>query len=297
MTGDSPDPIDQRYELRRQLWYDGPHGGWLALDRLLGREVVFNVPYRPADDQRFLQAARSRSRLRHANLIPLYDVGATEDGRPFFTDAYIEATDIRRLLQDREGKCSDVTLPRLVSYLLDACKAVAFLHAKGFLHLELYPGNVLVAPQFHEAFVIGGFRSLAPVCIDREGATPGPELGRVLGLPAYMAPEQLDPDRLGAPDALTDVHGLGGILFEVLYDHPPNGRRDASAREFLTALAARKGPPRPGTLGTRAARCHELARKLEPVCLRALESDRTARQGSVPAFMGEVEQCVWGWGG
>jgi len=116
-------------------------------------------------------------------------------------------------------------------------------------------------------------------------------------VPAYAAPEQVDPERLGAPDVLTDVHGLSGILFEILYDHPPNGRRHASVREFLTALAARKGPPRPGTLGTRAARCQELARKLEPVCLRALESDRTARQVSVPAFMREVEQCAWGWSG
>lgn len=294
MTGDSPDPIDQRYELREQLWFDGPHGGRLALDRLLGREVVFNMPYRPADDQRFLQVARIRSRLRHANLIPLYDVGATKEGRPFFTDAYIQAMDIGRLLQGREDKCSDVTLARLVSYLLDACKAVAFLHVNGFLHLELHPGNVLVAPPSQEVFVIRGLPSLAPVSIDREGVTPGRVLA-VCGVPAYMAPEQVDPERVGAPDVLTDVHGLGGILFEILYDRPPNGRLHAPVLEVLTALAAGKGPPRRGTFGTRAGQCQELAQKLEPVCLRALESDRTARQVNVPAFMREVEQCAWGW--
>jgi hypothetical protein len=110
-----------------------------------------------------------------------------------------------------------------------------------------------------------------------------------------MAPEQVDPERLGATDVRTDVYGLGGILFEMLYDDPPNGRQSTSVVEILTALAARKGPPERGTLGRRATRCRELARKLEVVCLRALEYDRTARPVSASAFMKEVEQhaCRW----
>jgi serine/threonine protein kinase len=153
---------------------------------------------------------------------------------------------------------------------------------------------VLVAPPSQEVFVIRGHPSLPAVSIDWAGVTSGPEPA-VLGVPAYMAPEQADPERRGAPDALTDVYGLGGILFEILYDHPPNGRQRASALEQLTALAVREGPPRRGPFGTRTGPCRELARKLEPVCLRALESDRTARQASVSAFMREVEQCAWGW--
>jgi serine/threonine protein kinase len=186
-----------------------------------------------------------------------------------------------------------VTLIRLVSYLLDVCKAIACLHANGFLHLELYPGNVLVAPASQEVFVTCGHPSLPPMSIEWTELTAV----RALGVPAYVAPEQVDPDRLGAPDVLTDVYGLGGILFDILYDLPPNGTPHASVPQFLTALAARKGPPRPGTLGTRAARCHKLARKLEPISLRALESDRTARQVSASAFMSEVEQCAWGCSG
>jgi serine/threonine protein kinase len=109
-----------------------------------------------------------------------------------------------------------------------------------------------------------------------------------------MAPEQVDPKRLGAPDNSTDVYGLGGILFEILYGNPPNGGRSASFSDLLRALMARKGPPERGTLCARAARCRELACKLEPVCLRALESDRKKRHASVAAFVKEIEQCVWG---
>lgn len=296
----SPLPVsvdfEERYEIGRQLWLDGPHGGWLALDRLLGREVVLNRPYGRDDHPWFVHMAQIRAQIRHANLIPLYDLGATKDGRPFFTEPDIKAADIRRLQREGEGKAADVMLPRLVSYLLDVGKALAFLHASGFLHLELHPGNVLVAPESQEVFLVRGHPSLPPVTTEGDGGDAGPN-GVRIGVPAYMAPEQLDPHRLGAPDHLTDVYGLGGILFEILYDNPPNGRHGAPVTEVLTALAVRKGPPPRGTFGPWAARCREMARKLEPVCLRALEHDRTARQASVSALVSEVEQRAWGWPG
>jgi serine/threonine protein kinase len=292
MKLDSPVPFEQRYDLRRQLWLDGPHGGWLALDRILGREV--NLPYGPEDDQRFLQIAQTRARLRHANLVPLYDLGATKDGKPFFTEPYIPAMEIRKLRLDGEVKAEDVTLPRLVGYLLDACKAVAFVHANGYVYLGLHPGNLLVVPESQEAFVVCGDPSLPPVRVEREGAGAFAE-GCVCAVPAYMAPEHLDPERLGTPNVLTDVYGLGGILFEILYENPPNGRQPTPVTEILNALATRKGPPGRGRFGRCAARCLELARGLETVCLRALDTDRTARPASVSAFMKEIEQCAWGW--
>ena len=277
-------PFGERYDVGEPLWLDGPHGGLRALDRTSGREVVVNFPYRPDDDHRFLQRAQIRARLRHANLIPLYDLGTTRDGRPFFTEPYIKDTDIRTL-HDGDDEAGGMTLPRLVGYLRDACKAVAFLHANGFLHLKMHPGNVLVAAESGGVFVVRGHRSLPPVCIDSDG-------GMVSGRPAYMAPEQVNPEGLGTPDVLTDVYGLGGILFEILYDSPPNGKQGAPVPEILAALVAREGPPPRRTLSARTAPYRELAQRLEPVCLRALEHDRTARQVSVSAFIKDIEQCV-----
>jgi len=281
--------FEQRYEMRDRLWLDGPHGAWIAFDRLLEREVVVNIPYAYTDRASFLQMARNRCRLRHANLLPVYDMGISKDGMPFFTERYVEATALGRLLRDREDKAFELTLVRLISYLLDACKAVVFLHANGFLHLALNPWDVIVARQFQEVFV-GGLDSQSPVSVDSK-LTRSEVLS---GVPAYMAPEQADPKRLGMPDALTDVYGLGGILFEILYDKPPNAEFDM--REIVTELASRRGPPNGGKPGARAAQCRALAQKLEPVCLRALDSDRTTRQVSVSAFMREVEQCMWGFG-
>jgi serine/threonine protein kinase len=113
----------------------------------------------------------------------------------------------------------------------------------------------------------------------------------VSGRPAYMAPEQGNSQGLGTPDVLTDVYGLGGILFEILYDNPPNGKQSAPIPELLTTLVARKGSPPRGTLSARTAQYRELAQTLEPICLRALEHDRQARQVSVSAFIKDIEQC------
>jgi eukaryotic-like serine/threonine-protein kinase len=123
-----------------------------------------------------------------------------------------------------------------------------------------------------------------------EVAGEGPD-GLILGAPAYMAPEQADPSWREQLDVRTDVYSLGGILFEILYDIPPNGEGHAPSA-IRTALAARKGLPARGTFGPWAARSPKLARKLEPVCLRALESDPGARQASVSAFIEEIEQCA-----
>lgn len=120
-------------------------------------------------------------------------------------------------------------------------------------------------------------------------------IGRIVGVPAYMATEQADPDKLGVADTLTDVYGLGGILFEVLYEAPPNARKFTSVDDIFKTLVNRKGPPERGTFGRCAAQHLELARKLEPLCLRALERDRKARPVSVCAFMQEVERLAWGW--
>ena len=277
----SPILVQQRYELRKQAWHDGSHAGWIALDRHLEREVLFRVPYGPAHDQWFVEISRLRSRLCHTNLIPLYDVGTTEDGRPFSTEPHIKAMFMSELLRNHLGNDFEVPLSRLVSYLLDVCKAIAYLHENVILHLDLYPGNVLVDPRSHEVFATVNYCSPLP---SRQG--------RIMGRVPYMAPEQANPERMGAPDIRTDVYGLGRILFEILFGNPPNEKK-ATPKEDVTALATRKGPPPRRPLGARAARYPELAKKLEPICRRALESDRNARQANMYMFMKDVEECLW----
>ena len=65
LTSLRPVPFEERYEASRQLWLDGPHGGWLAIDGVLRREGILNTPYWPDDNLRFASVAQLRARPPH----------------------------------------------------------------------------------------------------------------------------------------------------------------------------------------------------------------------------------------
>jgi len=285
------DTFEQRYEVRGRLWLDGPNSGQLAFDRRLVREVVVNIPYRPVDNDRLIQTARLRARLRHANLIPVYDIGMTGDGRPFYTEPFINVRDLEQLLRDPEPGASSIPFVRLLHVFLDACKAIAFLHANELLHLLLQPGDILVTERLDEVFVVNGHAAFPP-------GTPALELADVektgtITVSAYMAPEQADPTCLGRPGIAADIYGLGGILYTILYGHPPNGDGSRPFFEILHELMTRKGPIERRVFHPRAARSRKLAMRLKRVCSRALKFDPSKRQSSVESFVEEIERIVW----
>ena len=96
-------PFETRYELRRRAWYDGPHGSWEAFDRVLGREVVVNMPWDYTDLSRFLKAVRTAASLQHPGFLPVLDLGITGGGQPFFTTPPIRGEPLSRRLRKYEA--------------------------------------------------------------------------------------------------------------------------------------------------------------------------------------------------
>jgi serine/threonine protein kinase len=261
-----PAPFEDRYKILKQLWLDGPHGGWLTFDRILGREVVLNMPYRPDDNRRFIAAAQLRARLRHTNLIPLFDFGITPEGKPFFTEPHLPILFLDEFLTDG----SNHTLWKLARLYLQVCEAVRFIHASDLLHLNLTPSKVLVVQPFEEVFLVRGHPSLPAAVMAAENNYL---VGVAAGTPGYMASEQLEPNRYGPATVQTDVYGLGGILYFILYGKAPT---------------TCKGTPLPGRLQFTDRLSRRLARKLQPICLRALDSDRKRRQATVVELTDEL---------
>ena len=167
------------------------------------------------------------------------------------------------------------------------------MHASGFEHLDLKPGNILIAQPSEEVFVVRGHPSLPPVrsCLGRPWSREGPD-GDSIGTPAYMAPEQAADGQLGTVTALADVYGLGGILYWLLYGDPPNQVNTLNTRDGLAALARRNGPPPPGRLQFTDPPSQELAKELESVCLRALHSQRVKRPQNVGEFMEAIQKAL-----
>lgn len=280
----SPVTFRERYETHSQLWCDGPHEGLIAFDRVMRRHVILNSPYGPEAYDRFVEVAQVRSQLRHTNLIPIYDFGVTPEGRPYFTEPFFQTIRLDNLCSAEKGQNVEGILWRQLRFFLQACSALALVHANSFLHLQLEPRNILITQPSEEVFLVRGNPSLQPAELHADNLS-----GIKTIVPGYMAPEEI-PARPGPLTEATDVYGLGGILFYMLYGEPPN--QGVELPEIDELLLKRQGSPPPGNLQFADSHSISLAKELEATCLHALESDPTKRQQKVEEFSNEIESIL-----
>jgi serine/threonine protein kinase len=116
-------------------------------DPELGRELAVKVILPAHRDnpellRRFASEARLSGQLQHPGIVPVYDLGQMDDGRPFFTMKLIEGRTLTELLAERKGPDHD--LPRFLRYFEAVCQAVGYAHARGVVHRDLKPSNVMV---------------------------------------------------------------------------------------------------------------------------------------------------------
>src|SRR5207253_10484558 len=134
----------------------------------------------------FIAEARVGSQLQHPAIVPVYELGRSADGRPFFTMKLVEGHTLAELLRDRSKDATPLSdLPRLLGIFEQVCQAVAYAHSKGIGHRDLKPANVMVG-AFGEVQVMDwGF---AKVLAERRGARPGASAGRASSTPPLPRP-------------------------------------------------------------------------------------------------------------
>jgi serine/threonine-protein kinase len=233
-----------------------------ADDLALGRQVALKViaPGLARDArfrERFARETRVAASLEHANVVPVYAAGA-EGGQLYIAMRFIEGTDLQRLL--REGAMQP---DRAVSIVAQVAEALDAAHARGLVHRDVKPANVLVsrAGEREHAYLtdFGLTRNEAA----GDGLT---KTGEWVGTLAYLAPEQI----LGEPvDARADVYALGAVLYQCV-----TGRLPFAVESELEALAAHlaEPPPRPSKQGA--------PRALDAVVGRAMHKDPDRRYRS-----------------
>jgi serine/threonine-protein kinase len=200
-------------------------------DPELGRDLAVKILLDKYEDQpeltrRFLVEAQVSGQLQHPGIVPIYDVGLLLDRRPYFTMKLIRGRTLAALLAERPGAGQD--LPRFLKIFEQVCQTLAYAHARGVIHRDLKPMNVMVG-AFGEVQVMDwglakvlGAAGVAEVSAtsataDNEGQT---RAGSIVGTPAYMPPEQARGDTAQL-DERCDVFGLGAILCEILTGAPP----------------------------------------------------------------------------
>ena len=214
-----------RYETGRELGRGGMARVYLARDIKHGRDVAVKV-IRPElaaslGRERFLREIEIAARLRHPNIVPLYDSGDA-DGMLYFVMPYEEGPSVRARLS-RDGT---LPLPDALSVLHDVARALQYAHERGVVHRDIKPDNVLlsggaaVVTDFGIAKAIaaayGGNRSAGDSASHLATLT---QTGSGIGTPAYMAPEQA----IGDPssDHRADIYSFGCLAYEVLTGRPP----------------------------------------------------------------------------
>ena len=191
-----------------------------AFDRAAGHEVALKV-IRPelaregALRARFAREAALAIRIRHPNIIPVYRSGE-EDGVQFLTMRFVEGVCLNELRR-RQGSFAAAEAVRVVAEIAAALDAV---HAQGFVHRDVKPGNVLVTgvpPD--ERLYLTDFGLAKQMC-DGSDLTG---IGGYVGTPDYIPPEQVSGDGV---DARSDVYALGCLLYELLTGTVPFPREN-----------------------------------------------------------------------
>ena len=304
-----------RYLVETEIGRGGMGVVYRAFDRDLRRHVAMKVLRRRRGGaareiaERFVEEAQATAQLQHPGIVPVHEIGLTAEGRLFFTMKLVRGRTLAEVLDAARADAGDrpeFTLFRLLQVLTDVCRTVAYAHARGVLHRDLKPQNVMLGP-FGEVQVLdwglakvlaeaapagpgampgtgGAAASPAPAAVaevELASARPETQAGIVCGTPAYMAPEMAvaDPSR-SRPAA--DIYALGAILYCVLTGRPPYKGPSA---EIIGKLRAGLDPPRPREVDPR------IPRELEAVCLKAMARDAGRRYGSA----GELADDLQAW--
>src|SRR6185295_4705936 len=163
--------------------------------------------------ERFLREIEIAARLRHPNIVPLYDSGDANGSR-FFVMPYEDGQSLRERL--REGGA--LPIADALSVLRDVARALAHAHEHGVVHRDIKPDNVMLSGG---AAVVTDFGIAKAVSAAQLAGTTTEltQAGTAIGTPAYMAPEQA----IGDPttDHRADIYSFGCLAYELLVGHPP----------------------------------------------------------------------------
>jgi hypothetical protein len=203
---------------------------WLARQRSLERAIAVKQVARAEDAAALFSEARTTGALEHPSIVPVHALGVDEAGAPVMVMKRIEGASLGELLRD-PGHPAWPALERRHGGRLEAClealmrvaDALHFAHARGFVHRDVKPDNVMLG-AFGEVYLLDWGVAL------KLGAGAGRE---IVGTPAFMAPELARGD-VAAIDARTDVYLLGATLHAVL----TGGESRHTASNLLGTLTA-----------------------------------------------------------
>jgi len=238
----------------------------------LGRQAALKLltpAFGEADFRdRFLRESQLAASLDHPSIVPVYDAG-DEDGLLYIAMACVEGSDLKSLLAE-EGRLPVRRALRIIGQIASALDAA---HARGLVHRDVKPANILVAAE-DRAYLsdFGVVKELAS-----NGTT---RTGSFVGTTEYSAPEQIEGR---AVDGRADVYALACVLYECIAGEPPFHRPSEVA---VLNAHLHAPPPKLSRVGTEAAPA------LEPVIAKALSKSPLDRYATCGEFLAAARAAV-----
>jgi TOMM system kinase/cyclase fusion protein len=267
---------DQRFEILEQAGVGGMGLVFRANDRQLDRSVAikFFVPdhvISPDELGALLkQEARATARLSHENIVRIFDLGQW-NGLPFLVMEYLEGEPLTAILKRQR-----FDLPRATDLMIEVAQGLDHAHGHGIIHRDLKPANVLILKSGRAKILDFGIAHFAGPKPLPGGAAPKPQ--KVVGTPAYMAPEQWSG---GEQDGRVDIWAAGVLYYELLTGKlPPWG---ADIPSIFAWLSSREPAP-----SARAVR-PDLPEAVDAILARALTRQPADRFENARAFIDALD--------
>src|SRR6266699_2452704 len=263
------------YELLEVIGRGGQGVVYRARQKSLNRTVALKVIglghwATAAHLKRFRREAEAAARLDHPCIVPIHEVGERE-GSCYFSMNLVEGSQL-----DDVAKREPMPLRRAAELIAKLARAVHYAHEHGILHRDIKPGNVLLDRNGEPHLTDFGLARL----VETESTVT--HTMEVLGTPSYMAPEQAVGNN-AAVSSVTDVYGLGAVLYQLLTGHPPF----AGGTTYETIKLLLDTEPRlPRVLNPK------IDRDLSTICLKCLEKDPKRRYSSALALAEDLEHWL-----
>ena len=276
-----------RYLIDKKLGEGGMGAVYLATHNLLEKQVALKILHgefaRKQDlVERFMQEAKSASRIRHENVIDISDFGATPDGLVFFAMELLKGHDLHDEIA--RARVTGHLLPwaRTKKIFLQICAALSAAHARGVVHRDLKPENVYLVeflgdPDFVKLLDFG-IAKLTDAG-EAEGGRKLTKTGMLFGTPEYMSPEQARGEQV---DHRVDIYAMGCILFQLVSNRVP-----FEAENFMGVLSMHLTEP-PPVIPPEVFDQIGAPRELAAVIDRALDKDRNARYQTIDELANAV---------
>src|SRR5215472_16193221 len=263
------------YELLEEIGRGAQGVVYRARQKSLNRVVALKIIglghwATKAHVKRFRLEAEAAARLDHPFIVPIHEIGQS-NGSCYFSMQLVEGGQLDQVIK-REPMPSRPA----VELIAKLARTVHHAHQRGILHRDIKPGNILLDAKGDPHLTDFGLARLV------ESESSVTQTLDVLGTPSYMAPEQAVGNN-AAVSSVTDVYGLGAVLYQLLTSHPPF----AGGTTYETIkLVLDTEPRQPRSLNPK------IDRDLSTICLKSLEKDPKRRYSSALSLAEDLERWL-----